>query len=245
MKALSSAPKKHLIEGKIEVYSSYYKHPSYYLERKLIHALQKANRSEAELTMQAINKIERAQLADTPLRSLKNSLIASCTLFTRAAISANIPPQEAFCHSDAHIRTIENIQQFAALQAYEYEMLSAFLDLIETYRYSNYADLTVQMISYIHEHIAEKITVDQLSKNLQKSKNYLSTVFNHDVGMSVSGYVNYHKVEESKYFIQYSNFSISEVAEIFHFCNVAYYTNTFLKYTGLTPKEFRRNYEQA
>jgi AraC-like DNA-binding protein len=52
-------------------------------------------------------------------------------------------------------------------------------------------------------------------------------------------YINLNKCEESKYFIKYTNMLISEIAFLFNYCNQAYYSNSFRKYVGITPSEFR------
>ena len=78
--------------------------------------------------------MERARLADSPVRSVKNSLIASCTLFTRAAIDADVPPEDAFSHSDVHILEIEALNNLYLLKKYEYIMLEDYFQLIEKYR---------------------------------------------------------------------------------------------------------------
>lgn len=47
------------------------------------------------------------------------------------------------------------------------------------------------------------------------------------------------KIEESKYFLLHSELSISDISNLFRFCNQSYYTALFKKYTGVTPKDFR------
>ncbi|NMB97098.1 MAG: AraC family transcriptional regulator, partial [Clostridiaceae bacterium] len=128
-----------IIYSKIEKYASYYKHPSYYLERKMLNALKRGIRKEAIETLSVINKMERARLADSPVRSVKNSLIASCTLFTRSAIDANVPPEDAFSHSDVHILEIEALNNLYLLKKYEYIMLEDYFQLIEKYRQEHYS----------------------------------------------------------------------------------------------------------
>lgn len=228
-----------IIFKKIEKYASYYKHPSYYLERKLLNALKRGIREEAVETLNVINCMEKARLADSPIRSVKNSLIASCTLFTRAAIDANVPPEEAFSHSDVHILEIENSNSLVKLKEYEYIMLESYFQLIEQYRQEHYSPLTIKIVQYIHENITDQITSEQLSVLVKRSKAYISSFFKNEVGMSIMDYVNLNKAEESKYFIKYTNMSISEIAYLFNYCNPAYFSNIFKKYLGMTPSEFR------
>lgn len=230
---------KNLILNKIQQYSAYYKHPSYYLERKTLNAMQRGLTQEALTCLNAINGLERAKLADTPLRSIKNSLIASCTLFTRAAIEANVPPEEAFSHSDVHILEIERFASPKHLQKYEYTMLEDYMNLIQKYKVLDYSALTMKMIEYIHENITDSINLTGLADELKKNKTYLCAHFKQEVGMNIMDYVNYTKAEESKYFLRYGNLTISEIAFMFNFCNPGYYTKVFKKVFGITPSAFR------
>jgi YesN/AraC family two-component response regulator len=228
-----------MILNKIEKLASFYKHPSYYLERRMLNALKRGSRLEASETLNVINNLERAKLANSPVRSMKNSLIASCTLFARAAIDANVPPEDAFSHSDVHILEIESLNDIKALQEYEYAMLEDYFALIGKHRQECYSPLTTKMIQYIHENITEQITLEQLSGLIKRSKAYISMFFKKETGMSVIEYINLNKAEETKYFIKYTNMSISEIAFLFNYCNPAYYSNSFKKYNGVTPSEFR------
>lgn len=227
-----------IILGKIETYSAYYKHPSYYLEKKLLNALQRGLKPTAISTLSAINALERATLADSPIRSTKNSLIASCTLFTRAAIEANVPPEEAFLNSDVHINEIESISTLIKLQAYEYTMLEAYIDLVHTHKTSSYTRLIVRTIEYIHENITDPLSLTTIATHLNKSRSYLCTLFKEEVGLTMTDYINSHKIEESLYFLNYSHMSISDIAYLFHFCNPGYFTKLFKKYTGKTPQMY-------
>ena len=120
-----------IIYSKIEKYASYYKHPSYYLERKMLNALKRGIRKEAIETLNVINRMERARLADSPVRSVKNSLIASCTLFTRAAIDADVPPEDAFSHSDVHILEIEALNNLYLLKKYDISCWRIIFNLLK------------------------------------------------------------------------------------------------------------------
>lgn len=228
-----------IIYSKIEKYASYYKHPSYYLERKMLNALKRGIRKEATETLNVINKMERARLADSPARSVKNSLIASCTLFTRAAIDANVPPEDAFSHSDVHILEIEALNNLYHLKEYEYIMLEDYFQLIEKYRQEHYSPLTIKIVKHIHENITEQITLANISSFVKRSRAYISMFFKDEVGLGLMDYINLNKTEESKYFIKYTNMSIAEIAYLFNYCNPAYFSNIFKKYIGMTPSEFR------
>jgi AraC-like DNA-binding protein len=52
------------------------------------------------------------------------------------------------------------------------------------------------------------------------------------------------RVNESKYYIRYTNTKISDIANLYQFCNQSYFTQAFKKFIGLTPNEYRIRYNQ-
>src|SRR6185437_11889183 len=86
---------------------SFFSHPSYQFEKELLHWVSQADEEKAAPLLKKINNLAKARLSDNPLRSLKNSLICSCTLFTRATIEAGVTPEYAFDLSDVFIRKVE------------------------------------------------------------------------------------------------------------------------------------------
>ena len=58
------------------------------------------------------------------------------------------------------------------------------------------------------------------------------------------------KIEKAKNLLQYSDYSIVEIANYFSFASQSHFIQTFQKYTGLTPrkyrdKHFRNNWENT
>lgn len=228
-----------LILTKIEKHKNHFMHPSYYLERRLLNEMKRELIDSAHETLNTINKLERARLADSPIRSIKNSLIASATLFTRAAIEGNVPPEDAFSLCDFCILEIERITSIKLLQDYEYQMLDDYINLIHENKIQSYNNMTIRIIEYIHENITESITLDDLVKSVNMSKEYICSMFKKNVGLGIVEYINYNKIEESKYFLKYSNMSISDIAFLFNFCSPGYFSSVFKKQTGLTPRQFK------
>lgn len=228
------------IKHKMDKLDSNYKHPSYYLEKKLIQEITGCLLEDAMDTLNIINSLERAVLAQSPMRSLKNSLIGSCTLFSRAAIEANVNAEDVFSMSDMMILKIEAIRDMKTLQAYEYTMVREFISLIEASRISHHSYQVTTMIKYIHTHITENITLDDLVKITNNSKAYLSRLFKKEMGATIIDYIHEQKIEVSKKFLDHSYMSIADVAILFNFCSATYYSRTFKKYTGLTPSQYRK-----
>ncbi len=215
-------------------------HPSYYLETQLLDYIKHGNLTRAMETLETINKLPRAILANDELRSIKNSLIASCTIFTRAVIEAGVNPEDAYGLSDACIQRIETYNNIDSLKEFEYSMLSTFINLRnDKNKQKIYSDEVEKAIQYIYSNIFKQMSLDEIAEHVYLSPNYLSTKFKHEVGISLLEFINKTKIDESKYLLIHSNTSVSDIALIFNFCNQSYYTRMFKRFTGITPVEFK------
>lgn len=228
------------LSKRIENQQNFYTHPSYNLERKLNHCITKGEEEEARIVLDKINQLERANLAHDEIRSLKNSLICSCTLITRAAIKGGVETEDAFNLSDAYIHQIERLQTKESLVELEYEMASSFIEKVRESSKPKYNYYVVnKAISYIHTEILSDLSLQIVAEKVEVNPSYLSKVFKKTVGLSITTFIAKKRIEESKYFLLHSAISISEVSQIFGFCNQSYYAALFKKYTGITPKQYR------
>lgn len=214
-------------------------HPSYQQEQKLLTAIQLGNRKEVIAALNDINQLQRAKLASTPMRSLRNSLICSCTLFTRAIIRGGVNPDTAFNLSDVIIQQIERMDDFKQPQSFEEKMVHTFIDALEKEQMNRYSTIVNQAISYIHNHILQDLSLQSLAKELYVSPSYLSDIFKKETGSTLIDFINRKKIEESKYFLLHTDLPLSQISSLFQFCNQSYYTHLFKKYTGVTPKKFK------
>ncbi len=220
-------------------------HSPYALEQQLHSSIIQGNYERAEEVLRRINSLKRATLARTPLRSLKNSLICSCTLFTRAVIQGGVHPEIAFNLSDVYINEIEIDDHMDKLAELEFAMLAHFIQAVNEEINPSYSHTINRVMAYIHEHILQEISLEQIAQEVFLHPNYLSHLFKKEVGISLIEFINQRRIEESKYFLLHTMSSITNIALLFHFCNQSYYTVLFKKYTGITPKEFRRLHSPA
>ncbi|KWX88329.1 AraC family transcriptional regulator [Paenibacillus riograndensis] len=216
-------------------------HPPLDYEQELLEAIRMGNESKALEAVHTINTLEAATLAGYPLRSKKNSLIASCTLFTRAIIRGGVNPETAFQLSDTIIRDIENTGGLEQLVLFEYEMVLQFIAIMkrekEILHYSHIVNLSIY---YIREHICRELTLGRIARHAGVHPSYLSDRFKRETGMALTEFINRRRIEESKSILIHSNQSISDISLMFKLCSQSYYTQLFKKYTGKTPGQYRK-----
>lgn len=101
------------------------------------------------------------------------------------------------------------------------------------------ADIVQKVIEYIDENITSgDITVDEIGKKFYLTASYLSRIFKHETGKTISQYKRDKRLEISKKMLLEDNLTVSEVAEKMNYCSVHYFSSEFKKKYGFPPSEY-------
>lgn len=231
-----------MIREKLRNLDIHYTHPSYFLEKKLLREIRMGLRHDAIETLSSINALERPNLARDSLRSVKNSLIASCTLFTRAVIASGVDTEDAFDLSDVFIKEIESYDNEHELKHFEYAMVEEFIKLNQTSTHNKYPYPISKVVRTIYELITTKLTVASLASGVNLSPDYLSKLFHKEVGIPIGDFIQIQKIDTAKYFLEFTDMKITEISTLLEYCNPGHFTNTFKKYEDMTPVEYRKSF---
>lgn len=98
-----------------------------------------------------------------------------------------------------------------------------------------------KIIQYIEQHFHEKITLDTLATYVHMNSSYLSRLFNKEIGESLTDYINRIRIERAKQLIVDSDLNINEITYMVGFSDPSYFSNTFKKFTGVTPREYKQH----
>lgn len=104
-------------------------------------------------------------------------------------------------------------------------------------------DTIVNMVSYISNHLTEKITIKQLYKQtgLQPQKLQLGTKFLY--GESLNGFIRTIRLEHAKDLLATTDMNISEVLLQIGFSSRGYFSRIFKERFGVLPNEYARYLE--
>jgi len=99
---------------------------------------------------------------------------------------------------------------------------------------------------YIAENITSRITLQEMSRHLAVSQNYLSMLFRQIKEQSLLDYVHEMKINKSKPLL-HTTMTLSEIAQHFGFYDQFHFSKVFKKYTKISPSQFRKqaNVEQS
>ena len=216
-----------------------FQHPPFFFEQEIARQIIAGDREHAMQLLTELNRLTRATLADNPLRSLKNSLIASVTLFTRAAITGGVPSDEAFTLSDSYIQTIEKQNDLRLLSSMEEAIILRFIERVERYRRQRYSRMIRETVAYIDEHLSEPLDAAAIADNVHVHPDYLSRRFRQETGEALHGFLLRRRVEEAAHFMRYSADSIPDIAGFYQFSSQSHFTAVFKRYLGYTPQAYR------
>ena len=219
-----------------------YIHPSYSYEVKLLSEITLGLADSAYKTLDVINSLERATLSKKPLQSKKNSLIIWCSLFTRSAIDAGVPYEDAFALSDIVINHIDSIKEIEKLMKFEYVMVKDFIDLIKESKVTKYPYPISKITRYIYANASKTLTVSGIAKMYDLNPDYLSKKFKDEVGISMTGFIQKEKVALAKNLLEFSHLSITEIATLLDYSSPGYFTRTFKKHTFMSPYDYRKEF---
>ena len=99
------------------------------------------------------------------------------------------------------------------------------------------------MITYIEEHFAQRITLDNIALSGACCKSRCSSLFKKYLRETPMTYIAKLRLRKSLVTLLDSDKSISDIAYEYGFCGASYYCETFQKYYGISPLKYRKNHK--
>ena len=104
--------------------------------------------------------------------------------------------------------------------------------------------LTVRKaIGLIRDYYKDGITLDEISRRLRVTPEYLGTLFHREVGTSFSTYIRNIRIDKAKELLCGTQLKLYEIAEATGYSDPKYFSKVFREVTGFTPAEYRKNYQ--
>lgn len=97
---------------------------------------------------------------------------------------------------------------------------------------------------YLDKHLANKVTLTQLSQTFSISKFHLAREFKRYSGLTPNEYLIHQRLNKAKDFLKYSQVPIAEIANQVGFENISYFINQFKRQEGTTPLNFRKAWQR-
>lgn len=173
------------------------------------------------------------------LESIRSRAIELVVLLSRSVIECGADVEQTLWLNETSIKrmgeldTLDEFSRYLGAVAHQY--MSYAFDLTNI----KHCDIVLKAREYIRSHLAEKITLPDLADYCYISKSYMSQIFRDEIGTSLADYVNELRVERGKQLLSTTSLDLSEIALLCGFSDQSYFTRTFKRYTGLSPRRYR------
>ncbi len=119
-------------------------------------------------------------------------------------------------------------------------ILEMVLDITDCRKHGQQkANVVRAAIGYINSNLEQRLRVEDVSKAVGFTAQYLNRLFIEQMGISASEYIAKAKIQESKRLLKESGMSITEISNRLNYWDSTHFAKIFRKSTGKSPSEFR------
>lgn len=220
-------------------------HHTFSDEQALLNYVREGNTEEAlHLNMRLDQQL--GQMSQNRIMQWRKLVTVAVALVSRAAIDGGVSPGEAYKLSDYYLQKSDACMDVPALIACRNQAVRDFCERVTAQRERRACSGYVQQCcEYVCQHYREKILLDDIADHLHISPTYLSRIFSREMKIRLQEYISQFRVERAANLLKYSGESISGIGDYVGFPSQSYFGNTFKKYMGMTPGQYREKYQNS
>lgn len=208
------------------------------LEKELLLAFHNEQYEHAvdaiEASMSHIRNSSSYSKAEVHLRS--TSLILELQKFAQERKVASIEWQDRFVNWIEQIPNMETLDDCTVvLQKIVQSIVEAVSNQKSLHRTVH---ATIELIKLKYN---TNLTLELAAKETFVSNSYLSSLFKQELGVNFLDYLHQYRIEQSKELLKKS-YKIYAVSKLVGYHEERHFSSTFKKWTGLTPRQYQKNY---
>ncbi len=170
---------------------------------------------------------------------IKTRSIELVALLSRAVIEGGGSQEDVYQMTDSFLHSITRISDLTDLSYLLLETLESFTNLAFAQRAITKVPALRKAVQFINENYQQNLTLDIVARHINLNPAYFSSLFKKEMQISFSNYILQRRIEQAKRLLKNSNLSLVDIAINLGFETQSYFSNTFKKSTGMTPKEYR------
>ena len=210
------------------------------IEQEILQIVQHGDTGALEAWTATAPAVRGGVMASDQLRQLKNTFIVTCTLVSRAAISGGMTADDALALSDSYIQKCELLRSTDRISNLQFHMVADYTERVARLRGNRTTELTLKVANYVQHHLCERITVNELARELYISREHLSKRFKTESGENLTDYILREKVTEACRLLDYTDKSLGSISAYLSFASPSHFSRVFKKYAGCLPSEYRK-----
>lgn len=158
------------------------------------------------------------------------------------SLAGNIESQNLFSAFYNQPKALQSA--YWKLKALELLLYLYKIDLSPKYQLTEYQSEQVEAIRKIHEHliqnIAQKITIEALSKQYLMNATTLKTVFKAVYGTSIASHIKTHRMEMAAALLRGTQDNLAHISQTIGYENQSKFTAAFKEHFKMLPTEYRK-----
>ncbi|MBP3312936.1 MAG: AraC family transcriptional regulator [Butyricicoccus sp.] len=208
------------------------------LERKL---RQQIRVGDKEGSQKLLNELlsQMYLVNGTDLSVFKIRVRELITLMSRAAIDGGADVNEVFGLCYRGEQELDQCRDFEMLNMWLGAMLHKFIRFVFDFTDIKHQNVLRKTSIYIKEHLAEKLTLEQVTDQVYLSRSHFCRILKEELGCTFTEYVNHLRIEQSKIYLRERSMPLIEIAHAVGFDDQSYFTRIFKRYVGVSPGKFR------
>lgn len=211
----------------------------YAFENELISAVSRGQLHSVEKILTNFSDFAFEERLNDKLRNYKNYCIIMNTLFRKAAESGGVHPLYIDRVSSGFAKEIESITNISAVPALMTKFTRKYCNLVRENSIKNYSAPVQKAIIFIDSDLTADLNLNHLAEIQNISPAYLSNLFHKETGETLTEFVNKRRINYARKLLDTSSLQIQTIALRCGIVDVHYFSRTFKKYVGKTPKEYR------
>ena len=124
------------------------------------------------------------------------------------------------------------------------ELLSLIVHELKYIRRNQSKHLIKRAINFIDHNYDQNISLEDVAKVINLSKQYVCHIFKKETGQNLSHYINQVRIEKAKQLLLNPANSNKDIYSMVGFSNQQYFSRVFKKMTNMTTSEYKEKYYQ-
>ena len=205
----------------------------------MIECIKSGNKEEA---MSISAKIyETIKSEDYPLAMYKQ-VVLKCINRMNMAIQSDLNYELTYFNDTERLMDITIAKEFDDIKGKIDAFIAELCEYMNKVNSENRGSLVYMLKKIVDERYSDsKMTLNDLSEELEVTPNYLGRLFKEEMGVQFSDYLEQLRMENAKKLLKSTNLKIYEIADDCGYNDGQYFAKAFKKYTGMTPLEYKKN----
>jgi len=144
-----------------------------------------------------------------------------------------------------YLFNINNIEEYLVLESWCRERIIYIIRNISELEKKKTNRVIVNAKLFIKENFIREITLEEVSKEVSVSPQYLSRLFKEETSENFIEYLTKIRLDKAKELMKNSNLSIKEICFKVGFADPNYFSHIFKKTEKLTPSEYIKNFNKG